>query len=109
MEHHGHAQWLVAGHPRTATAVSSVASCVATFSSEPGESATSPAQTEPSEDVRHTAIRRSTVEGHDSARASGKIGSSFGRSTGVDGPEVESLRAPLKLAKEVKGQPGKCR
>ena len=37
------------------------------FSSETGESATSPAQTELSrEDVRHTAIRRSTVEGHGS-------------------------------------------
>ena len=64
----------------------SVTACFAAVSSRSSaEPAAFSAQAEPSrEDVRHTPIRRST---------------------GVDGPEVESLRAALKLAKEVKLQP----
>ena len=57
------------------------------------------------EDVRHTPIQRSTVEGHGSARAGGKVGSSSGGSAWRGWPEVESLRVVLKRAMEVKVQP----
>ena len=47
---------------------------------------------------RHTPIRRSVGEGH------AKLEAALAALHGVDGTEVESLRAALKRAKEVKVQ-----
>ena len=93
MEYHGRAQWLVAGHPRTAAAVRRI-------SRVPSPSRAQSRRRQAQSPFGDPQLRVTAAQ-----ELVAKLEAALAALHGVDGPEVESLRVALKRAKEVKVQP----